>query len=81
MVKKARSPTRARFTTFNQRNPKSPAGYGIYKVVHRIRWGKTVMLTPKGYAYDPWRAMETAMGIKPRATIRSIRARKIGLGR
>jgi len=59
MVRKARV-TKARQPT------KPPVGYGLYKVVHRLRWGSTVMLSPRGYRHAPLRAWETAIGLRPR---------------
>ena len=55
-----------------------PLGYGLYKAVHRWRWGRgVVMFSPKGYrAVGSWRSMELALGLRPRPWITKIRRRR-----
>lgn len=53
----------------------SPKGYDIYKWVHKLRHPGVVRLSEKGYATDPWRAMRTALGLKPRPVMKAIRKR------
>jgi len=55
---------------------KSPPGYGVYKTVHRLRHPGVTMLSEKSFKRDPLRAMETAVGLKPKAVVRNLRRRR-----
>lgn len=55
---------------------KPSSGYGVYKTVHRLRHPGVTMLTEKSFKHDPWRAMETAIGLKPTAVVKNLRRRR-----
>lgn len=55
---------------------KPPVGYGLYRLVHRIRHPGVVHLTRRGYGHAPLRAWETAVGLRPRKMITAVRRRR-----
>lgn len=53
-----------------------PMGYGLYNFIHKMRHPGVVRLSERGYAADPLRAYETALGLKPRPVVSNLRRRR-----
>lgn len=81
MPQRRRAPARRAVRTSPGKR-KQPAGFGLYKLVHRVLHPGVTRLTARSYRSQPLRAWETALGLgrKRKGVVHKVRARKSRYG-